>query len=44
MSINKAGNLALAANRADDSVIVLGISGSKVELIDEAAMHGKMTH
>src|SRR6266699_4849910 len=34
MSINRAGNLALVANRADGSISVLRISGKKVELID----------
>ena len=34
MSINRAGTLALIANRADNSVSVLRITGKKVELID----------
>ena len=34
MSINRAGNLALIANRADNSISVLRITGKKVELID----------
>ena len=38
LSINKAGNLALIANRADNSVSVLRISGKKVELIDTVAI------
>lgn len=34
MAINRAGTLALVANRADDSVTVLGIRGGQVTLID----------
>jgi hypothetical protein len=34
LSINKAGNLALVANRADNSISVLSISGKDVKLID----------
>jgi len=34
MAINRAGNLALVANRADNSVAVLSIRGNEVALID----------
>ena len=34
MSINRAGNLALVTNRADNSISVLRIAGKKVTLID----------
>ncbi|MEO8013130.1 MAG: YncE family protein [Polaromonas sp.] len=44
LSINKAGNLALVANRADNSVSVLRISGKKVELIDTVAMGESVAH
>jgi DNA-binding beta-propeller fold protein YncE len=38
MAINRAGNLALIANRADNSVSVLSISGKEVKVIDTVAM------
>jgi DNA-binding beta-propeller fold protein YncE len=38
LSINRAGNLALIANRADNSVSVLSIHGKQVKLIDTVAM------
>src|SRR5258705_2309291 len=38
LSINKAGNLALIANRADNSISVLSISGKEVKLIDTVPM------
>lgn len=44
LSINRAGNLALIANRADNSVSVLRISGKKVELIDTVAMGESVSH
>ena len=44
MSINKAGNLALIANRADNSVSVLRIAGSKVTLIDTVPMGEQVAH
>lgn len=44
MSINRAGNLALIANRADNSISVLRISGKKVELIDSVAMGEQVAH
>src|SRR5579883_1679232 len=34
MAINRAGNLALVANRADNSVSVLSINGKEVKLVD----------
>ncbi|HET7594607.1 MAG TPA: YncE family protein [Stellaceae bacterium] len=34
MAINKAGTMALVANRADDTVSVLSISGKEVKLLD----------
>ena len=34
MAINRAGNLALIANRADNSISVLSIQGKQVRLID----------
>jgi DNA-binding beta-propeller fold protein YncE len=44
MSINRAGNLALIANRADNSINVLRISGKKVELIDTVPMGEQVAH
>ncbi len=44
LSINRAGNLALVANRADNSVSVLRITGKKVELIDTVAMGESVAH
>ena len=38
MAINPAGNLALVANRADNSVTVLSIKGKDVKVIDSVAM------
>jgi len=38
MAINPAGNLALVANRADNSVTVLSIKGKDVKVIDTVAM------
>ena len=38
MAINRAGNLALVANRADNSVSVLSISGKEVKVIDTVAI------
>ena len=38
MAINRAGNLALIANRADNSVSVLSISGKEVKVIDTVAI------
>jgi DNA-binding beta-propeller fold protein YncE len=44
LSINRAGNLALVANRADNSVSVLRIAGKQVTLIDTVAMGDSVAH
>ncbi|MDQ3026381.1 MAG: YncE family protein [Pseudomonadota bacterium] len=44
LSINRAGTLALVANRTDNSVSVLRISGKKVELIDTVAIGESVAH
>jgi len=44
MSINRAGNLALISNRADNSVSVLRIAGKKVTLIDTVAIGEQVAH
>jgi len=44
MSINRAGTLALTANRADNSISVLRISGKKVQLIDTVPMGETVSH
>jgi DNA-binding beta-propeller fold protein YncE len=44
LSINRAGNLALVANRADNSISVLRIAGKKVSLIDTVAMGEQVAH
>ena len=44
MSINRAGTMALIANRADNSVSVLRISGKKVELIDTVVIGEQVAH
>ncbi|MEP6656635.1 MAG: YncE family protein [Betaproteobacteria bacterium] len=44
MSINRAGNLALIANRADNSISVLRISGRKVEMIDTVQIGESVAH
>jgi DNA-binding beta-propeller fold protein YncE len=38
MAINRAGNLALVANRVDNTVSVLSISGKKVSVVDTVAL------
>jgi DNA-binding beta-propeller fold protein YncE len=38
MAINRAGDMALVANRADNSVSVLSISGRDVKVVDSVAM------
>ena len=38
MAINRAGNLALVANRADNSITVLSIHGKDVKVVDTVAM------
>jgi DNA-binding beta-propeller fold protein YncE len=44
MSINRAGNLALIANRADGSISVLRITGKKVQLIDTVVIGEQVAH
>jgi len=44
MSINRAGNLALVANRNDNSISVLRIAGKKVTLIDTVPMGEQVSH
>ena len=44
LSINKAGTLALVANRADNSISVLSISGKDVKLIDTVPMGEQVSH
>ncbi len=44
LSINRAGNLALVANRADNSVSVLRIAGKQVTLIDTVPMGDSVAH
>lgn len=44
LSINKAGTLALVANRADNSVSVLRIAGKQVTLIDTVAIGESVAH
>ena len=44
LSINRAGNLALIANRADNSISVMRIAGKKVTLVDTVAMGEQVAH
>ncbi|TRZ99270.1 MAG: YncE family protein [Rhodocyclaceae bacterium] len=44
MSINRAGDLALIANRTDNSISVLRIAGKKVTLIDTVAIGEQVAH
>jgi len=44
LTINRAGTLALVANRADNSISVLRIAGKKVELIDTVAIGEQVAH
>ena len=44
MSINRAGTLALIANRADNSISVLRIAGKTVTLIDTVAIGEQVAH
>ena len=44
MSINRAGNLALIANRVDNSISVLRIAGKKVTLIDTVVIGEHVAH
>ena len=44
LSINRAGTLALIANRADNSISVLSIQGKKVALVDTVEMGEHVAH
>ncbi len=44
MSINRAGNLALIANRADNSISVLSIEGKAVKLVDTVVIGEHVAH
>jgi len=44
MSINRAGNLALVTNRADNSITVLRIAGKKVTVVDTVAIGEQVSH
>src|SRR5688572_7444073 len=44
LSINRAGNLALIANRTDNSISVLRIAGKKVTLVDSVAIGEQVAH
>jgi DNA-binding beta-propeller fold protein YncE len=44
MSINRAGTLALIANRADNSISVLAIQGKDVKLVDTVAIGEHVAH
>ena len=44
MAINRAGNLALVANRADNSISVLSIAGKQVKLIDTVTIGEQVAH
>jgi DNA-binding beta-propeller fold protein YncE len=44
MSINRAGNLALIANRADNSLSVLSIDGKAVKLVDTVVIGEHVAH
>lgn len=44
LSINRAGTLALIANRADGSINVMRITGKKVELIDTVVIGEQVSH
>ena len=44
LSINRAGTLALVANRADNSISVLSISGKEVNLVDTVPMGEQISH
>jgi len=44
LSINRAGTLALVANRADNSITVLRIAGQKVTPVDTVAMGESVAH
>ena len=44
MAINRAGSLALVANRADNSISVLSIQGKQVTLIDTVTIEEQVAH
>ena len=44
MSINRAGNLALIANRADNSISVLSIEGKQVRLVENVTIGEHVAH
>jgi DNA-binding beta-propeller fold protein YncE len=44
MAINRAGNLALIANRADNSISVVKISGKSVKLIENVSIGEQVAH
>ena len=44
LSINRAGNLALIANRTDNSISVLRIAGKRVTLVDTVAIGEQVAH
>ena len=44
MSINRAGNLALIANRTDNSISVLSIEGKQVKLVDTVVIGEQVAH
>jgi YVTN family beta-propeller protein len=44
MAINRAGNLALIANRADNSISVLSIQGKQVKFIDTVTIGEQVAH
>ena len=44
LSFNRAGNLLLVANRADNSISVLTVSGKDVKLVDTVAMGEQVAH
>lgn len=44
MAINRAGNLALVANRADNSISVLSIAGKEVRLVDTVMIGEQVAH
>jgi DNA-binding beta-propeller fold protein YncE len=44
MSINRAGNLALIANRADNSISVVAIQGKEVKLVDTVVIGEHVAH
>ena len=44
LSINRAGNLALVANRADNTISVLRVSGKKLTLVDTVSIGEQVSH